>query len=143
MQLATAAALVAGCAGTPDALNPSIRWKNQSALSEAQLDAWWQVAQTRIANKPIITHIGSPTNTKPADPRALAITPDGLRVIVHHENGGLYFTSPCGSICRDGKCWGCSRYREYEVHYAEKVPEVLDWEFQNIILRRLGYDISR
>ena len=92
---------------------------------------------------PFVTHVNEPTNTKPPDPRALSINPDGLTVIVHYENGGLYFTSPCGNICRDGKCVGCSRYAEYEVDYAEKVPQALDWEFQNIILLRLGYNISR
>jgi hypothetical protein len=55
----------------------------------------------------------------------------------------MYFTSPCGDLCTDGKCFGCSDWPKYQIDYAEKVPQVLDWEFQNIILRRLGYDISR
>jgi hypothetical protein len=132
-----------GCAGVPADLDPNIRWKNESALTDAELDAWWLRAQTAIATRPFIQYVGSPTDKHPPDPRATSINPDGLRVIVHRENGGLYFSTPCGDICRDGKCFGCSDYREYEIHYAEKVPEVLDWEFQNIILRRLGYDIAR
>jgi hypothetical protein len=139
--IAAAGVGLLACGGTPDALNPKLRWRNETNgdMTDAELDYWWGIAQDSIGKRPFITQVGSSVRHTP-DPRAYDINPDGLRVIARFDNGGLWFP---GDECTNDQCRGITDYQAYLVEYAVGFPNALDWEFSNIILRRLGYSIAR
>lgn len=133
---------------------------NFTALSDSDLQACWLTAQTDLATAPFpTTDMGAPMHAP--DARALTVQPANVAVIacpdepianlvkidaawakdqnpsgaiLTLENGIDY--APCHAVTM---CW--KRPRVYAA--ASQLPAVLVYEFQNIILDRLGYDISQ
>jgi hypothetical protein len=128
------------CAGVP--LDSSIRFVNKSGLPDAVLEGYWAKAQENLATKsfPLNTMQhniwGTPLEIHDPDPRARDVNPDGLHVIVRTDNNGEFFR--CDGIAQARGCEGGNI-----VEFAKNYPQVLEYEFENVILSRLGYQTSR
>lgn len=129
---------LAGC-GTPTVISDN--FNNQTTATQAQLLALWQGAAQQIATqKNPINPVTDPDNPGywPPDPRALDLEPDGLTVI---EMPGNAF--PCDAS-PTGYCAG-ETLSSQKIEIAAKYllqPDGTGWEMQNVILERLGYNVS-
>src|SRR5580658_1385117 len=137
-------------------LLPSYTWKNYTNLTDAQLLAQWQVAQQAIASGNWITAIGGPNGK--SDARALTTQPSNVAVVPvtdwtvadlmkFDSNWTAKNTNPSGAFAIvDGfsyeTCHACTypwaRPRVYCVLSELSTPNLLSYEFQNVILNILG-----
>jgi len=130
---------------------------NHSGLSDQQLaDIWKQVQQT-TATQPFQTGDGA----KPGDPRALTLQPKNLTVtavpdwkisdLIKIDPAWAKDKDPSGSfaVIDNGLlgyetvagitlCW----YKPRIYGAASVMAAVLQWEFQNVILNKLGYSVE-
>ena len=131
---------------------------NATAVSDAVLAEQWKLAQQGLATAPFpLNDQGS--NMHAADPRALTVQPKHVTVVsvpdtpisdlVKVDAAWAKDKDPSGAIlllvgleyttCHSFAC--C--WRKPRVYAAQsKVPVTLAYEFQNIILAELGYDVS-
>jgi hypothetical protein len=142
-------------------------FENHTSASTAQLKDLWVGAQTYLATQTIplnpVTAAarGTPVTYSPANSRAYEIEPNGLGVYavtdltvaqLQSENPGMQLQHPsdptgvvhcpdnttharyCVSYCKDGAVYVA----------ASQVlnPGATGYEFQNVILMRLGHDVS-
>lgn len=139
-------------------LTPSYTWANYTTLTDTQLLTQWQSAQQAIASGNWITAIGGP-NGKP-DARALTVQPSNVAVVPvpdwtvadlmkFDSNWTTKNTNPSGAFAivtgfSYETCHACTycwtRPRVYAA--TSEIPAVLGYEFQNVILNKLGYDVS-
>lgn len=130
----------------------------QNVLAAKYLDVWF-AARAAIATSSFPATAATGGLIYAADPRAKALTPFGITVIavpdepianlikidpawgkdkdpsgaILQDNGFSYSTVHAFTMC--GK-----HARVYAA--ASEIPAVLQYEFENIILQRLGYDVS-
>jgi hypothetical protein len=133
---------------------------NYTNAPEAVLQQQWLLAQQGIAETSWPTSIGGPLHAP--DPRALTVTPKHVTVVsvpdvsladlskINAE--WAKHTAPSGTIlvisgsgfldyatCHSYAC----PWRKPRVYAAaSEIPVTLSYEFQNIILSELGYDVS-
>jgi len=135
---------------------------NETGYPDSVLTAAWTQAQQGLATAPFpLTDAGGEMH--PADPRALTVQPKNLTVvsvadvpiatlakyidpawakdkdpshtfIIDDSSGFLEYTTVAGITCP----W--TRPRVYGAQSV--IPTVCVYEFQNVILKELGYDIS-
>jgi len=138
----------------------SVQFVNCSGVSDAVLAQQWALAQQGLTNAPFpLNYAGGPLS--PADKRALTVTPKHVTVVSVPDvavsdlakfdsnwvagkdkdpsgvillSVGLTYETCHSFAC----CW--KKPRVYAA--ASKVPVTLAYEFQNIILSELGYDVS-
>lgn len=136
------------------------RFVNHTAVSDQVLEDYWKKAAQGLATQQIpISTNGS--NLHPADPRALTVQPKNVTVVAVPDwsiadlmkidpawskdknpsgayavinNGLLGYTTVAGITLE----W--TKPRIYGA--ASEIPAVLEWEFQNVILKKLGYDVE-
>ena len=142
---AAAAALlvVTSCGARPTIAGA--RFINQSQLTMEYLETSWVAAQETIATKPIelnpvqrILH-GTPSQFAPPDSRARTIAPSNVYVRERRDNGGEFFM--CGSVRAHG-CTSDAGSAAPMIEFAGNYPQVIEYEDENIILRKLGYNIA-
>ncbi len=122
----------------------------------------WKIAQQTIANKesdmnPVTRLLipGTPMQSIPPDPRALGTMPKGVKVIAvpdipvsqlvlrdpawgrHSDPSGVI---DCGAQLLAHACVDIQTNTVYAA--SSLIPQALEWEFENVILNSLGYDIS-
>ena len=138
----------------------SVQFVNYAGVSDAVLSQQWTAAQQGLATAPFpLNYAGGPLS--PADKCALMITPKHVTVVSVPDvavsdlakfdsnwvagkdkdpsgvillSVGLTYETCHSFAC----CW--KKPRVYAA--ASKVPVTLAYEFQNIILSELGYDVS-
>jgi hypothetical protein len=140
---------------------------NHTSASADQLKELWVGAQTYFATQTIplnpVTAAakGAPVTYSTADSRAYQIEPNGLSVYavpdltvaqLQSENPGVQLhhpTDPTGVVhCPDNASNAryCVSYCEGGAVYVAVSqvlnPDATGWEFQNVILMRLGYNVS-
>jgi hypothetical protein len=131
---------------------------NHTGLTDAQLQSIWNAAAQQLATQPIPLSTNG-TNLLPPSPKALAVAPENVAVMSMPDwsvadlakidpawaghavptgafaaNAGLNYETVAG-ITMEWK-----RPRIYGA--ASVLPTVLVWEFQNVILGKLGYNVS-
>lgn len=131
---------------------------NDTALTTEQLSQIWSQVQQNTATQPIQQTTGAGA-TWPADPRALTVEPENLTVVavpdwsvadlVKIDPAWAGHAVPTGTFAVDtgieyetvaGITLPWAKPRIYGA--ASVMAEVLQWEFQNVILNKLGYDVS-
>jgi len=156
--LSLCAMLVVSCGGQPDSVDQAgVDFVNRTTLSHEQLTARWKQAQEQIAGigVPLDVFSKPPTNYI-RDSRALAISPRNVVVDsvpdipVSQLPSGLLppgKKDPSGVIA----CSDCAQYYVHSYVRLTKSPNVFSaaslveaavkYEFENIILHQLGYDV--
>ena len=134
---------------------------NCTNVSDAVLQDAWKQAQQGLATAPFPLSISSSTLT-PADPRALTVQPKNLTVVgvpdvpiadlVKFDPAWAKDKDPSGTIIFVGgsglldytTCHGftCTWSRPRVYGAISVLAAVCIYEFQNVILNRLGYDTS-
>src|SRR5271166_1806187 len=131
---------------------------NDTALTDAQLLAIWNTAAQGLATQQIPISTNG-TNLQPADPRALTIKPENLTVVSMPDwtIADLEKIDPAWSKDKDPSgSFAVDTGFDYETVAGITMPwtrpriygatsvlsTVLVWEFQNVILNKLGYDVS-
>lgn len=131
---------------------------NYTALTDAQLLAIWNTAAQGLATQQIPLSTNG-TNLQPADPKAMTIQPKNVAVIsmpdwsvadlVKIDPAWAGHAVPTGTFAVDtgfeyetvaGITNPWTRPRVYGA--TSVLATVLVWEFQNVILDKLGYDVS-
>lgn len=133
------------------------RFINRTAVPDSVLESQWSAAQTALSTAPFpLDDAGG--GIHPKDPRALTVTPENVTVtsvpdvpiadLVKINAAWGKDKDPSGTILVPSgtqtchaftKCW--RRPRVYAA--ASEVPVVLSYEFENIILAKLGYNIDQ
>ncbi len=136
------------------------RFINYTAVSNQVFEDTWKKAQQEIGVQPFtLSAYGNVSH--PADPRALTLQPKNITVaavpdwpisdLVKIDPTWTKHTTPSGAfgIVNTG-------FLEYETvagvteewvkpriyGAASTIPVVLEWEFGNVILKKLGYDVE-
>jgi hypothetical protein len=139
----------------------SATFVNCTNVSDAVLAQQWLAAQQGLATAPFPQN-DSGGNMHAADPRALTVHPEHVTVVSVPDvpiadlvkidpawakdkdpSGAIIFTGGNGILdytaCHAFTC----PWRKPRVYAAaSEIPNVLSYEFQNIILNKLGYDVS-
>jgi hypothetical protein len=133
---------------------------NFSGLSDQQLaDIWKQVQQT-TATQPIQQGTGAGA-TWPADPRALTLQPKNLAVVAvpdwkitdlekidpawskDKDPSGSFAIMNNGLLGYETVAGVTETWNKPRIYGAASVmATVLQWEFQNVILNKLGYNVE-
>jgi hypothetical protein len=131
---------------------------NYTALSDAQLLSIWNAAAQQLATQQIPISTNG-TNLHPPDPRALTVQPKNVAVISMPDwtIADLEKIDPAWSKDKDPSgSFAVDTGLDYETVAGITMPwtrprvygatsvlaNVLVWEFQNVILDKLGYDVS-
>ena len=152
-----------GGSGSHSANTDGFDNQTNGLASDAQLLELWHNAQVRLATAPIslnpvaVVLNGDPNRIVPPDPRARQISPGYVRVIAvpdiplaslpaEWHNGA--HPDPTGIIaqCNDVVQYCHASSSGNAVWVAASMVDsdgTTGWEFENIILARLGYDVSR
>jgi hypothetical protein len=113
---------------------------NYTSVSDVVLQEQWLMAQQGLASAPFpMNYSGGGTHA--ADPRALTVQPKHVTVVsVPDITKGVIVTPAFDYVnCHSfACCW--RKPRVYAA--ASEVPVTLMYEFQNVILSKLGYDVS-
>ena len=125
---------------------------NSSPATPEQIAKAWQQAQTNIATQPILLDpLGSHPHTAPADPRAFNVESDGSVSVIGMANaltpnnpGFPTSDSPtgyAGGLTKGGSSG------PWTVEVVTPTPTTIDapameWEFENVILYKLGYSLE-
>lgn len=166
------AAALTGCGGGKFNSTPSrtTGFDNQTnrAATDAQLQTLWQQAQQELATQPIalnpvaVQMHGATLVSIAPDSRASAVQPQGVAVIavpdltvaqLQAENPGValqHNTDPTGVIhCPEGAlakyCHSFTASNNEAAYVSTSMVlnfGATGWEFENIILARLGYDTA-
>ena len=153
-----------GCGAVPDSSPPdaTVLFINETSASNSALMQQWTTAQQNIAVKPSdmnpVTRLlvpGTPAVTIQQDPRALTVLPRGLKVVavpdisisqlVLRDPAWGRQSDPSGVIDCGAKllAHSCVDIQANTVYSASSlIPQALEWEFENVILNSLGYDVS-
>jgi len=135
------------------------RFVNYTAASNQVLEDTWKKAQQDIgASMFTLSAYGNVPH--PPDPRALTLEPKNITVVAvpDWEISDLVKIDPAWAIDKDpsgafAMSDGLSGYetvagvteewiRPRIYGAASTIPGVLEWEFQNVILKKLGYDVE-
>jgi len=144
-------------------LSLAMFWKkdtfvNYSSLTYVQLMGIWSTAQQGLATQQIPISTDG-TNLHPPDPRALTVQPENVSVISMPDwsIADLEKIDPAWSKDKDPSgSFAVDTGIDYETVAGITMPwkrpriygatsvlaTVLVWEFQNVILDKLGYDVS-
>ena len=137
--------LLSSCGGSPAAA-PQNRAAAQ--FSDPRLQALWVGAQQAIAYQPIVLNaalVAEGRQTVPEtiapDLRALGVSPQGVTVTPVPDVSPGVIAAPAGASAN----W-CHSYTQGSAVYVAASLEysagATGWEMQNVILERLGYDVS-
>jgi hypothetical protein len=165
LQLVAVTSLLAGC-GDP-ATQPSSAFVNQTRHSDAQLGTIWHAAQQNVSHQIDLNPVqrtlyGAAPDIRPGDPRALSLRPDQLQVTAEPDvpsavllaATGIRRNDPTGMIACPQPCHvrfaaAYSRYRPPLTKFATSWESresdfqfILEYEFENQVLYRLGYDMT-
>ncbi len=158
--------ILAGCgSGLPNAL--PVGFLNQTQHSDADLWALWKSAQQSLAQQVDLNPLqrslyNAPADTLPGDARALKVMPHQLLVGASPDVSssvllaatGVYRPDPTGMIACPQPCnvryaAAYSLYPHQLTRYAaswefqgDNFSLILQYEFENLILAALGYDLS-
>jgi hypothetical protein len=118
----------------------------------------WKAAATVMATQPFAATSTTGSSTHPADPRALALPYVGVTVVsvpddliadlINVNSAWSKDKNPSGTILEPGfqyeTCHAFTIVGRHARVYAaaSEIPAVLAYEFTNIMMERLGYDIS-
>lgn len=140
------------CGGGSSSAPPQTQaFQNHTTSSDATLLALWKTAQDDLAqntitlNEALVATQNAPPVTIPADPRAASITPDGQVVYGEpdapgYEGQGII---DCSLVRPDVPlCHGYTTVNGW-VYVPNDAINNAEYEFENVILIRLGYDIRR
>lgn len=156
--------LLSGCGNGPDA---DIGFINETQHSDAQLWILWKAAQTTLSQQidlnPLQRQFSSiAPNILPGDSRALSVSPHQLVVSSQpdvtspalYAATGINRPDPTGLIvcprpCNVNYAAAYSLYSRPASHYAaswefagNNFDALVQYEFENQILRTLGYDMK-
>ena len=140
----------------------SATFVNYSSASYYELIGQWRAAQKNLATAPFPLDAGAPGLMRPPDPRALTVVPKNVTVIavpdvpisdlIKVNPGWSRDEDPSGSILimQNNGLVGYQTCHAVTMPWARprvyaafsEIPAVLVYEFENIILSRLGYDVS-
>jgi hypothetical protein len=138
-------------------LFPGYTWANYTDETDDRLMIAWEEAQEAIANGDWTTAIGGPKGK--ADTRALSVLPTNVAVIpvndwpisdlVKVDSRWEKDKDPSGAFgllvgATYTLCHACTEVWSRPRVYAalSQIPDVLSYEFQTIILAKLGYVVS-
>lgn len=139
-------AFLCGCAAV--AWDPSKRFINRTSLEDATFqemaDAKWSQAQKNLSapfclNAAYMVLFNEPCDERPAEPRASQTNPDGVIV----ESVPDAADRPGTITCRVGHCYALFDGGNKIVVPASKPGNMGPYEMENVILQRLGYDVSK
>ena len=152
LPVTTALAMVAcGGAGSSSAAPQTQEFQNYTTSSDATLLSLWETAQNNLARNPItmneaLVASGKATPvTHAPDPRAASENPDGQVVYGEPDAPGYAGQGviDCSSVRPDAPlCHGYTTVTGW-VYVPNDAINNAEYEFENVILRRLGYDISQ
>ncbi len=133
---------------------------NYSGVPDATLMQVWQAAQKNLATNTFSLSAWGP-DPHPADPRALTIQPRNVTVVavpdvpikdlIEIDIAWAKDTDPSKAILMLGNGllgyetvhgFTCPWARPRVYGAASEIAAVCEWEFENIILNKLGYDIE-
>ncbi len=140
----------------------SAQFINHTKVSDAVLMDAWKQAQQHLATNPFPMSGQGTAGSHPPDPRALNVQPKNVAVIAVPD-------TPISDLVKVGKAWSIDKdpsgailidfaagFLEYTTVHAvtmpwtrprvyaaaSEVPNVLSYEFENIILAKLGYNVE-
>lgn len=133
------------------------RFINNTSIPDSVLEEKWSEAQKLIGSQafPLTSAYNGPTHA--ADPRALTLQPENITVVECEDElvSNLVKAQPSLSDLKDPSGAILSNpgggpvvaftypWKRPRVYAAKsKVEAVLNYEFANIILKRLGYDVT-
>jgi hypothetical protein len=134
--------VIVSCGGQPKSNSVSV-------LSDPQLKALWQDAQTVIATQPIMINAALVAEGKEQpiyfspDLSAYNINPDGVTVIPVEDNGTGVIKAPNNV---GGVAWCHSYLQGSEIYVAASMmynSGTTGYEMQNYILSKLGFNVSQ
>ena len=146
------AILGVACGGSPtSAAALPAGFNNQSQLSQSTLDSWWSEAQTSQFVSNVIARYYDPTIPAviyPADTRAQNQQPGYTEfTIVPHDDGRVGFVCSRYTTAPVSVYWCCGltvSTSPQSIYVADNcdVHSTSVYEMQNVIYRRLGYDMT-
>jgi hypothetical protein len=124
-------------------------FQNNTTSSDATLLALWKTAQDNLAhntitlNAALVVTQNAPPVTASADPRAESITPNGQ--VVYGEPDATGYDGQGIIDCSSVSVPLCHGYTTVNgwVYVPNDAINNAEYEFENVILLRLGYDISK
>ena len=147
-----AIALVMQACGSGTSSAPQTQaFQNHTTSSDATLLALWTTAQDNLAhntitlNEALVATQNATPVTHPPDPRAESVNPNGQTVYGEpdapgHEGQGII---DCSSVRPDVPlCHGYTTVFGW-VYVPNSAINNAEYEFENVILLRLGYDTSQ
>jgi hypothetical protein len=162
--LAVTLLVLAGCGGRPPN-SPTAGFTNRTRHSDADLQAIWLTAQQSLAQSIDLNPLQQadksvPPDVVPGDARALNVKPDSLLIEpVPDVSSQTFFGAtgvrraaptgmiPCPKPCNARFAPAYSSYQPLLIRYAaswdmdaDNFRIVVEYEFENHILHRLGYD---
>lgn len=137
-----------GCGGgSVSAAEPDFSNDSASIISTAQLQQWWLEAQTtpiQLNHNTVLLNPATPPDDRPPDPRAMNIQPKNIEYQLMPDSIKGF---PCSTVMI--LCNGQTTFRQNGgalVQVANSpfvdIHAVTVYEFQNVILYKLGYDLS-
>ena len=143
--------MLAGCGDGVTQPCSSSGFINKTDASDTQLGELWQGAQPEMATKPIpldpVSSSGNITYASP-NPKALKVTPD-CHVTVTTKPNVLPNSKFPGFSCSESPTGYCAEITLGSGPWTVEIvaPDLLEpgatsWEFQNVILEKLGYNVE-
>jgi hypothetical protein len=144
------------------AIPSSAQFVNHTNVSDSVLMDAWKAAQTNLATNPFPTSGQGTAGNHPPDPRALTVQPSNVAVVPVPD-------TPISDLIKVDPAWKADKdpsgtilidfaagFMEYTTVHAvtmpwtrprvyaaaSEVPKVLSYEFENIILAKLGYNVE-
>jgi hypothetical protein len=124
---------------------------NDTSATDAQLKGLWQGAQQQLATQPIpVDPVTSPGNITYAAPNSQALNVEpACQVTVVTEANVLPASGQPGFACSESPTGYCGGMTLGAGPWTVEVvtPDLLNpgatgWEFQNVILEKLGYNVE-
>lgn len=137
---------------------------NQSGVPLDILEQQWTTAQTAVSQGVVLNALsvalyGAAPQKTPANPKAMTIGPECVRLVAvpdatvqqltaydpryasYHDPTGLILCDSCSPHVVHSYTYVNSPARVYVA--ASIASQALEYEFENVILHRLGYDVSQ
>ena len=117
-------------------------------MSETVLTQAWNFAQINLTNNPILLNQlnvstqGSNQVWAQPDPRAMSLQPWGI--MVEEQPEGAQHAIPCSiGLCASYVMFNPDVVVASDYWLKTQPVPILQYEFENLMLHRLGYDVSK
>jgi hypothetical protein len=142
--------LLAGCGGMPQPASTATPhpFINKTTVPDTVLTQAWSFAQINLTNNPILLNQvtvstqGSSQQWVQPDPRAMGLNPWGITVEEQPE--GPQHAIPCSiGLCASYVTFNPDIVVASDYWLKNQPVAILQYEFENLMLHRLGYDVSQ